>query len=153
GVARERRKIFATHQLSLSPKLLEMSDAKDQGRVARALAWVFFFTTVTLAGTLVWGWMFVSKLALKPLPEPPLPAKLQIPPGPASPLQIQYQLNMPGRGEIFPALAGAQAADYWPLATLSIANTSAKPVLQVITAEVRGWSGQLRETAVIAPHE
>jgi hypothetical protein len=68
-------------------------------------------------------------------------------------LQIQYQLNMPGRGEIFPALAGARAADYWPLATLSIANTASKPVLQVITAEVRGWSGQLRETAVIAPHE
>jgi len=68
-------------------------------------------------------------------------------------LQIQYQLNLPGRGEIFPALAGAQAADYWPLATLSIANTAEKPVLQVITAEVRGWSGQLRETAVIGPHE
>ena len=130
-----------------------MRNAKKPGRVARMLAWLFFFTTATLAGTLVWGGMFVSKLALQPLPDPPLPAKLQVPPGPASPLQIQYQLNMPGRGEIFPALAGAQAADYWPLATLSVANTSAKPVLQVITAEVRGWSGQLRETAVIAPHE
>jgi hypothetical protein len=73
--------------------------------------------------------------------------------GPASPLQIQYQLNMPGRGEIFPALAGAQAADYWPLATLSIANTATKPVLQIITAEVRGWSAELRLTAVIGPHE
>jgi len=130
-----------------------MSDPKKPGRVARVLAWLFFFTTAVLAGTLVWGWMFVHKLALTPLPEPPLPAKLHIPPGPASPLQIQYQLNLPGRGEIFPALAGAQAADYWPLATLSIANTADKPVLQVITAEVRGWSGQLRETAVIAPHE
>jgi hypothetical protein len=39
------------------------------------------------------------------------------------------------------------------LATLSIANTASKPVLQVITAEVRGWSGQLRQTAVIGPHE
>lgn len=121
--------------------------------MARVLAWLFFLTTVGLAGTLAWGWMFVSRLALKPLPEPPLPAKLQINPGPASPLQIQYQLNMPGRGEIFPALAGAQAADYWPLATLSIANTATKPVLQIITAEVRGWSGELRETAVIGPHE
>jgi hypothetical protein len=130
-----------------------MREPKKQGRIARVLAWLFFFTTLGLAGTLVWGWMFVSKLALKPLPEPPLPAKLQAPSGPASPLQIQYQLNMPGRGEIFPALAGARAADYWPLATLSIANTASKPVLQVITAEVRGWSGQLRETAVIAPHE
>jgi hypothetical protein len=130
-----------------------MKEPKKQGRIARVLAWLFFFTTLGLAGTLAWGWMFVSKLALTPLPEPPLPAKLQAPSGPASPLQIQYQLNMPGRGEIFPALAGARAADYWPLATLSIANTASKPVLQVITAEVRGWSGQLRETAVIAPHE
>lgn len=117
------------------------------------LAWVFFSTTVGLAGTLVWGWMFVSKLALKPLPEPLLPAKMQVGTGPASPLQIQYQINMPGRGEIFPAMAGAQAADYWPLATLSIANTATKPVLQIITAQVRGWSAELRETAVVGPHE
>jgi hypothetical protein len=130
-----------------------MREKQKQGRAARVLAWLFFFTTAGLAAALVWGWMFVSRLALKPLPEPPLPAKLQINPGPASPLQIQYQLNMPGRGEIFPALAGAQAADYWPLATLSIANTATKPVLQIITAEVRGWSGELRETAVIGPHE
>jgi len=103
-----------------------MKEPKKQGKVARALAWVFFLTTIGLAGTLVWGWMFVSKLALKPLPEPPLPAKLQASSGPASPLQIQYQLNMPGRGEIFPALVGAQAAaaDYWPLATLSIPKTA-----------------------------
>jgi hypothetical protein len=68
-------------------------------------------------------------------------------------LQIQYQLNMPGRGEIFPALNGARAADYWPVAVLSVANTSSKAVLQIITAEVRGWSAELRQTAVIGPHE
>jgi len=130
-----------------------MNSTKKPGRVARALAWLFFLTTLGLAGTLAWGWMFVSRLALRPLPEPALPTKLQNNPGPASPLQIQYQLNMPGRGEIFPALAGAQAADYWPLATLSIANTATKPVLQIITAQVPGWSGQLRQTAVVGPHE
>jgi hypothetical protein len=130
-----------------------MREPKQQGRVARVLAWVFFLTTVGLAVTLAWGWRFVSHLALTPLPDPPLPAKMQASSGPASPLQIQYQLNMPGRGEIFPAFAGAKAADYWPLATLSIANTATKPVLQIITAEVRGWSAELRETAVIGPHE
>jgi hypothetical protein len=36
---------------------------------------------------------------------------------------------------------------------LSIANSSDKPVLQIITAEVRGWSQVLRETAVIGPGE
>jgi hypothetical protein len=130
-----------------------MSELKKPGKLAQVLAWVFFLTTIGLGGTLVWGWLFVSKLALKPLPDPPLPARMQASSGPASPLQIQYQLNMPGRGEIFPALAGGQAADYWPLATLSIANTATKPVLQIVTAEVRGWSAELRLTAVIGPHE
>jgi hypothetical protein len=78
---------------------------------------------------------------------------MQVSSGPASPLQMQYQLNMPGRGEIFPALAAAHAADYWPVAVLSIANTSDKAVLQIISSEVRGWSAELRQTAVIGPHE
>ena len=36
---------------------------------------------------------------------------------------------------------------------LSIANTSDKAVLQIISSEVRGWSAELRQTAVIGPHE
>jgi hypothetical protein len=123
------------------------------GGAARVLAWVFLATTIGLGGALVWTWIFVTRLALRPLPDPPLPARMQISSRPASPLQIQYQLNMPGRGEIFPALNGAQAADYWPVAVLSVANTSSKAVLQIITAEVRDWSAQLRQTAVIGPHE
>src|SRR6476660_4493303 len=130
-----------------------MAASREPGKVARVLAWVFLATTIGLGGALAWTWLFVSRLALRPLPEPPLPAKLQVGSGPASPLQIQYQLNMPGRGEIFPALKGAQAADYWPVAVLSVANTSSKAVLQIITAEVRGWSSELRQTAVIGPHE
>jgi hypothetical protein len=130
-----------------------MAESNQPGRTARTLAWVFLCTTICLGVAFAWGWIFVSRLALKPLPDPPLPTKLQISSGPASPLQIQYQLNMPGRGEIFPALTSAQAADYWPVAVLSVANTSNKAVLQIITAEVRGWSDQVRQTAVIGPHE
>jgi hypothetical protein len=130
-----------------------MAKSNQPERTARTLAWVFLSTTICLGVALASGWIFVSRLALKPLPDPPLPAKLQISSGPASPLQIQYQLNMPGRGEIFPALTSAQAADYWPVAVLSVANTSNKAVLQIITAEVRGWSNEVRQTAVIGPHE
>lgn len=130
-----------------------MMEPRKSGGVARVLAWVFLVTTIGLGGALAWTWIFVSRLALRPLPDPPLPARMQVSSGPASPLQIQYQLNMPGRGEIFPALNGAQAADYWPVAVLSVANTSSKAVLQIITAEVRDWSAQLRQTAVIGPHE
>jgi hypothetical protein len=122
-------------------------------KTARVLASVFLVTTLALAGTLGYGWLFVRKLALAPIVEPELPAKMRPATSPASPLQVQYQLNLPGRGEIFPALADGKAADYWPVAVLNIANTAAKPVLQVITAEVRGWSAELRQTAVIGPHE
>lgn len=122
-------------------------------KAARVLAFVFLLTTLALAGTLVSGWLFVRKLALVPITEPELPAKMRPATSPASPLQIQYQLNLPGRGEIFPALADGKATDYWPLAVLSIANTASKPVLQVITAQVRGWTAELRQTAVIGPHE
>jgi hypothetical protein len=127
--------------------------SQTPGRTARILAWTFFSTTIALGVALGWTWIFVSKLALKPLPDPALPAKMQMASGPASPLQLQYQLNMPGRGEIFPAFTGSQAADYWPVAILSITNTSSKAVLQIISAQVRGWSSELRQTAVIGPHE
>jgi hypothetical protein len=130
-----------------------MAASGKPGKTARILAWTFLATTIGFGGALAWTWIFVTRLALKPIPEPPLPAKLQVSSGPASPLQMQYQLNMPGRGEIFPALTGAQAADYWPVAVLSVANTSSKAVLQIISAEVRGWSAELRQTAVIGPHE
>src|SRR5206468_5248814 len=101
---------------SLRHPIIKMAKSRKPGRVARVLAWVFLFTTIGLGGALAWTWTFVTKLALKPLPDPPLPAKMQVSTGPASPLQMQYQLNMPGRGEIFPALAAAHAADYWPVA-------------------------------------
>lgn len=122
-------------------------------KAARVLAIVFMVTTFVLAGALGWGYFFVRKLALTPIAEPALPAKMKPATSPASPLQVHYDLNLPGRGEIFPALAGARAVDYWPVAVLSIANTASKPVLQIITAQVRGWSAELRETAVIGPHE
>ncbi|HET9790051.1 MAG TPA: hypothetical protein VFR08_01995, partial [Candidatus Angelobacter sp.] len=110
-------------------------------------------TTLVLAGTLAWGYFFVRRLALTAIPEPGLPAKMKPTSSPASPLQVHYELNLPGRGEIFPALAGARAVDYWPVAVLNIANTASKPVLQIITARVEGWSAELRQTAVIGPNE
>lgn len=130
-----------------------MSEAPVPGRTARVLATIFAFTSVCLAVGLVWTWIFVSRLALKPLPEPALPAYTHPSNEPVSPLQVQYQLDLPGRGEIFPALAGSRASDYWPVAVLNISNTANRPVLQVITAQVRGWTAELRQTVVVGPHE
>lgn len=122
-------------------------------KTARILALVFMITTVALAASLAGSWIFVSRLALKPIPEPVFPARLRPSTEPVSPLQVHYQLDLPGRGEIFPALAGSQAADYWPVAVLSIANLSARPVLQIVSAGIPGWSVDWRETVVIGPHE
>src|SRR5262245_31048983 len=109
-----------------------MRETKKAGRLARVMAWLFLLTTIGLAVALGWSWRFFYKLALRPLPDPPLPARMQASSGPASPLQIQYQLNMPGRGEIFPALAGARGADYWPLAVLMLSYTATKTVIQLL---------------------
>lgn len=122
-------------------------------KAARVLAFVFLLTTLALAGTLAWGYLFIRKLALSPIAGPELAAKMKPASSPASPLQVHYELNLPGRGEIFPAFSGGHAADYWPVAVLSISNTAAKPVMQIITAQVRGWSSELRQTAIIGPHE
>src|SRR5579864_173917 len=124
-----------------------------KGRTARALAVFFAFTTIALAVALAWSWKFFYQLALAPLPAPELPASAHPGNEPVSPLQVHYQLDLPGRGEIFPALAGIQTSDYWPLAILNISNTASRPALQVITARVQGWSTELRETVVVAPHE
>jgi len=130
-----------------------MSKVPAPGKTARILAVIFAFTTVCLAVALVWTWSFFSRLALTPLPEPELPAYARPSNEPVSPLQVQFQLDLPGRGEIFPALAGSHASDYWPVAVLNISNTASRPVLQVISAQVRGWSAELRQTVVIGPHE
>ena len=142
----------ATNQLYGSPYLQGML-SRISAKTSRVLAVVFLLTTLGLGGVLGWTWFSIRKLALAPIPDPALPAKMRPTTAPVSPLQLQYQLNLPGRGEIFPALAGGKAVDYWPVAVLSIANTSSRPVLQVITAQVNGWTEELRETAVIGPNE
>jgi len=123
------------------------------GRVARVLASVFSLTTLGLGVALVWGWMFFHRLAIQPIAEPDLPQKMHPVTAPVSPLQLIYKLDLPGGGEIFPALYGSSGSDYWPVAVLSISNTSGKPVMQVISAQVPGWTVELRETAIIPPHE
>jgi hypothetical protein len=112
-----------------------------------SLATFAFIVTAALIGT--WYWLSQLTLTL-PLPENPVLAAKD--PGPVSPILVEYKLDLPGRGELFPALAtGAQ--DYWPLAILSITNTSTQPVLQLVSAEVRGWSQPLQQTVIVGPRE
>ena len=72
---------------------------------------------------------------------------------PISPLLLDYELDLPGRGEIFPALVSSGAPDYWPVAVLRITNTSNRPVAQTIWTEIPDWSRITEHTVVVAPRE
>ena len=122
-------------------------------RIARFFAIFFFLTTLGLgiALALTLNYLYEqSAAAVPPPPGPPVPA---IQSAPVSPLLLHYQLEVPGRGEIFPALLSDNVADYWPVAILTIANTSDRPVTQQVSAEVLGWSARSDSLLVIAPRE
>lgn len=131
-----------------------MGQGSGTSRVARVLAIVFAVTTVGLTVALVWSWMFFRSLALKMPVEPPpkIMAKVNEPVQ-ASPLQVSYQLELPGRGEIFPALSVGGAQDYWPVAVINISNQADSPMLRVISAQVNGWSRIAEQTIVVGPRE
>jgi len=126
---------------------------KADSSLGRILAIVFFCSTAALAVALILSWQYFYKVTA---PDPRDESLAALALGPSStdvsPLLIHYSLNVPGRGEIFPALSAA-ASDYWPLAVLTIANTSEKPCVQTISAEVAGWSAPVKQTLVLAAHE
>ncbi len=122
-------------------------------RTARTLAAVFLATSILLGTALGASWAWFSHLALKPATTEAPAARAAIEQAPVSPLLLRYQLTVPGRGEIFPALATGSAADYWPLALLSIANQSDRPVLEAVSTTIPGWSRTAEQTVVIGPHE
>lgn len=124
-------------------------------KTAQRLASVFFFTTLGLSLALVGFWRYVHQLTLT-LPVPPPPKAIaSAAPAPArvSPLLVQYRLDTPGRGELFPALSTAAASDYWPVAILTITNTAKHPVIQVVSAEIPDFSRPLEQTLQIGAQE
>ncbi len=129
-----------------------MSLLQPSEKASRRLALLFFSTTLALAAMLISGWLFVRRLTLVPIPEPS-PVQQASKADPVSPLLVNYQLDLPGRGEVFPALVASDVRDYWPLANLSIVNTSPEPVLQLVSAEIPGWTQPFEETIVVGPRE
>ena len=72
---------------------------------------------------------------------------------PVSPLLMRYQLELPGRGEIFPALSIGAPAEYWPVGILTMVNDSEHPVMQVVSTEVADWSLHQEQTLILGAHE
>src|SRR5579872_1222901 len=107
-------------------------------RTARLLAGLFALTTFLLAAFLAGSWLYVYRYVSQEgtPPPPPLLQTLRPLAGTVSPLQVNYKLELPGRGEIFPALTAGSPADYWPVAILTISNASDRPVAQTVSARV-----------------
>jgi hypothetical protein len=124
-------------------------------RAAQRLASIFFFTTLGLGLALAGFWRYVHQLTLTlPVIEAPKPVGTTAPPvHRVSPLLVEYRLDTPGRGELFPAMSTAAATDYWPVAILTVTNTGTSPAVQVITAEIPGFSRELRQTVVMGAQQ
>lgn len=124
-------------------------------RSAKILAAVFLVTTILSVGGVVYTWWYIRHLTLTlPLPEPPRIEQRTTPkPNTVSPLLLQYKLDVPGRGEIFPALSAGPGADYWPVAILTINNSADQAVAQVLRAEIPGWSRPLQQSIIVGPHQ
>src|SRR5688572_11536574 len=72
---------------------------------------------------------------------------------PVSPLLLDYELEVPGRGEVFPAMASVAAPEYWPVAVLRVTNTADRAVAQTVSAEIGGWSRRSERSLVLGPRE
>jgi len=106
--------------------------------IALGASWLFFLHSVDQAP--------VEQLAT----ESPGSAFVQ---ADVSPLLLDHQLDLPGRGEVFPALTTSAAKDYWPVAILTISNRGDRPVLETVHFEIAGWSRSQELTVVIGPKE
>jgi hypothetical protein len=115
----------------------------------RALFALFVSATLTLAAALVCVRTYTYRI-LNAASAPPLEAS---PEAPVSPLRVRYQLDVPGRGEIFPGLAGGIPTDYWPVAVLTIVNTSSRSLVETVAAEIPGWSRLSTQTVTVGPNE
>ena len=117
---------------------------------ARVLAGLFAATTLVLAVALGATWVYTYQLLTANVAPPPSISQLV---APISPLQVRYQLDVPGRGEIYPALVSGNATDYWPVAILTIANLSDQHLLETVTAEIPEVSQPSTQTVILAPRE
>jgi hypothetical protein len=75
------------------------------------------------------------------------------PPEPSPSLVVRYMLDTPGNGEIFPAFASSAPAEYWPVATLTMVNSSSRPLVETVSAEIPDWSRHSVQTVNLAPNE
>lgn len=121
-------------------------------RMVRVVAIAGLATTTVLVFVLAWSWAYFFRMTEGPARYEPLPRVVRLS-GTVSPLEVQYRLELPGRGEIFPALVTGHASDYWPVAVLTVTNTSDRPVVQSVAAEIPNWSRPATLNFVLPPRQ
>lgn len=128
------------------------SGRRFSDRMVRVVALMGLTTTTVLIFSLAWSWAYFFRMTEGPERFEPLPRVVH-PSVTASPLEVQYRLELPGRGEIFPALVTGHASDYWPAAILTVTNTSDRPIAQTVAAEIPGWSRPATLNFVLPPRQ
>jgi hypothetical protein len=128
------------------------SGRRFSDRMARVVAIAALATSAVLVFALGWSWAYFFRMTEGPARFEPLPKMVRSAPN-ASPLEVQYRLELPGRGEIFPALAAGKPSDYWPAAILTITNTSDRPLLETVAAEIPGWSRAVSDNVIVPPRQ
>ncbi|HSE48272.1 MAG TPA: hypothetical protein VLA96_03595 [Terriglobales bacterium] len=128
------------------------SGRRFSDRMVRVVAVAALTTTTVLVFALGWSWAYFFRMTEGPSRFEPLPRVVRSS-ATASPLEVVYRLELPGRGEIFPALVTSKPSDYWPAAVLTVTNTSDRPVVQTVTAEIPGWSRRASVNVVLPPQQ
>ena len=128
------------------------SGRRFSDRMVRVVAVAALTTTTVLVFALAWSWAYFFRMTEGAARFEPLP-KVVRSSATASPLEVVYRLELPGRGEIFPALVTSKPSDYWPAAVLTVTNTSDRPVVQTVTAEIPGWSRRASVNVVLPPQQ
>lgn len=120
----------------------------------RFAMWFGWVVAACFAVALALSWGYFLRLSIAHTPGPPEAAVRPADNAkPVSPLLVEHQLDVPGRGELFPALIAGTAKDYWPLAIMTISNKSDGPVLEVVSYELPGWSRVSEQTILLGARE
>ncbi len=127
--------------MAFVPRFNPRQDRYSRLLAACSLASLFLSLVLVLGAS-----VYVRNMELFPSSLPVIAAS---PMPPVSPLLLHYQLQLPGQGEVFPALVSEGHADYWPLAVLTITNNASSPAVEIITASIPGWSNVDQRTVVI----
>jgi hypothetical protein len=125
----------------------------QSARVWKALTLFSTTAAITMGIALGVSWTYARKLEESVNQPFIVRERVEVGAVPVSPLLLHYALELPGRGEIFPAMSVGNPTEYWPVAILTLTNDSEHPALQTVSNEVVDWSQRQEQTLILGAHE